>query len=158
MLPKTYGEMTEAVMLNTAGGITGGDTLDIDLRAQACALVATTQTAERLYRSSTAPAQISIDLIADSSAELHWLPQETIIFDGAEAARTIRLEMTADSRCLLAETVVLGRQAMGEQVKDCHFTDNWRLYREGVFCEAKIPTMESLCVYAVPIRFIITLQ
>ena len=68
MLPKTYGEMTEAVMLNTAGGITGGDTLDIDLRAQACALVATTQTAERLYRSSTAPAQISIDLIADSSA------------------------------------------------------------------------------------------
>jgi len=137
MLPKTYGEMTEAVILNTAGGITGGDILDIGVHAQACALVATTQTAERLYRSSTAPAQISIDLIANSSAVLHWLPQETIIFDGAEAARTIRLEMTADSRCLLAETVVLGRQAMGEQVKDCHFTDNWRLYRDGVLFHAE---------------------
>ena len=137
MLPKTYGEMTEAVILNTAGGITGGDILDIGVHAQACALVATTQTAERLYRSSTAPAQISIDLIADSSAELHWLPQETIIFDGAEAARTIRLEMASDSRCLLAETVVLGRQAMGEQVKYCHFTDKWRLYRDGVLFHAE---------------------
>ena len=137
MLPKTYGEMTEAVMLNTAGGITGGDSLDIKLRAQDCALVATTQTAERLYRSSTAPAQISIDLIADGAAELHWLPQETIIFDGAEAARTIQLEMTADSRCLLAETMILGRQAMGEQVTGCHFTDNWRLYREGVLFHAE---------------------
>ena len=137
MLPKTYGEMTEAVMLNTAGGMTGGDVLDIGVRAQSCALVATTQTAERLYRSSTNPAQISIDLIADSAAELHWLPQETIIFDGAEAARSIQLEMTADSRCLLAETVVLGRQAMGEQIKDCHFTDNWRLYREGVLFHAE---------------------
>ena len=137
MLPKTYGEITEAVMLNTAGGMTGGDVLDIGVRAQNCALVATTQTAERLYRSSTNPAQISIDLIADSAAELHWLPQETIIFDGAEAARSIQLEMTADSRCLLAETVVLGRQAMGEQVKDCHFTDNWRLYREGQLFHAE---------------------
>ena len=137
MLPKTYGEMTEAVMLNTSGGIAGGDVLDIKVRAQNCALVATTQTAERLYRSSTAPAQISIDLVANSAAKLHWLPQETIIFDGAEAARTIQLDMTADSRCLLAETVVLGRQAMGEQIKDCHFTDNWRLYRDGVLFHAE---------------------
>ena len=137
MLPKTYGEMTEAVMLNTSGGIAGGDVLDIKVRAQNCALVATTQTAERLYRSSTAPAQISVALIANSAADLQWLPQETIIFDGAEVARTIQLDMTADSRCLLAETVVLGRQAMGEQVTGCHFTDNWRLYREGVLFHAE---------------------
>ena len=137
MLPKTYGKMTEAVILNTAGGITGGDTLDISVHAQDCALVATTQTAERLYRSSTAPAQISINLVADSSAELHWLPQETIIFDRAEATRTIKLEMTEESRCLLAETIVLGRQAMGEQVKECYFKDNWRLYRQRVLFHAE---------------------
>ncbi len=137
MLPKTYGAMTEAVILNTAGGITGGDTLDIEVRAEDCPLVATTQTAERLYRSSTTPAQININLTADRSAELHWLPQETIIFDGAEVERNIQLEMTADSRCVLAETVVLGRQAMGEQVKTCHFTDNWRLFRDGVLFHAE---------------------
>lgn len=131
MLPKTYGKMTEAVMLNTAGGITGGDRLDVKIKAEDCALVATTQTAERLYRSSTSPAHISVDLQASKAAILHWLPQETIIFDGAELDRTITLDMSADSRCLLAETVILGRQAMGEQLSKCHFTDNWRLYRDG---------------------------
>ena len=131
MLPKTYGEMTEAVMLNTAGGITGGDRLTVKIQAENCALVTTTQTAERLYSSSTEPAKIEVGLCADKAATLHWLPQETIIFDGAELDRTIRLDMSADSNCLLAETIVMGREAMGEDIYDCHFTDNWRLYREG---------------------------
>lgn len=137
MLPKTYGVMTEAVILNTAGGITGGDRLDIELKAEACPLVATTQTAERLYRSSTSPAKISVDLHAGSGAVLHWLPQETIIFDGAEVDRNITLNMSADSSCLLAETIVLGRQAMSEDLRACHFTDNWRLYREGSLFHAE---------------------
>ena len=131
MLPKTYGDMTEAVLLNTAGGITGGDRLDIDLTADASSLIVTTQTAERLYRSSTEPAKVDVKLTAKSAAALHWLPQETIIFDGAELDRTICLDMSGDSSCLLAETLVLGREAMGEQVCRCHFTDNWRLYRDG---------------------------
>ena len=131
MLPKTYGPMREAVILNTAGGITGGDRLDIELKAAGCALAATTQTAERLYRSSTSPARIAVNLHAASGAVLHWMPQETIIFDGAGVDRTIRLDMDTASTCLLAETIVLGRQAMGEQVRAGHFTDNWRLYRDG---------------------------
>ena len=137
MLPKTYGAMKEAVILNTAGGITGGDRLDIGLKAEACPLVVTTQTAERLYRSSTSPAKISVDLHAGRGAALHWLPQETIVFDGAEVDRNITLNMSADSSCLLAETIVLGRQAMGEKLRTCHFTDHWRLYREGSLFHAE---------------------
>ena len=137
MLPKTYGEMTEAVMLNTAGGITGGDRLTVKIQTENCAIVTTTQTAERLYRSSTEPAKIEVGLCADKAATLHWLPQETIIFDGAELDRTIRLDMSADSNCLLAETIVMGREAMGEDIYDCHFTDNWRLYREGQLFHAE---------------------
>ena len=53
MLPKTYGPMREAVILNTAGGITGGDRLDIELKAAGCALAATTQTC-LLYTSDAA--------------------------------------------------------------------------------------------------------
>ena len=45
--------------------------------------------------------------------------------------------MSADSSCLLAETIVLGRQAMGEDLRACHFTDNWRLYREGSLFHAE---------------------
>ncbi|EHI49148.1 urease accessory protein UreH [SAR116 cluster alpha proteobacterium HIMB100] len=137
MLPKTYGQMTEAVMLNTAGGMTGGDRLDVTIRADNCALVATTQTAERLYRSSTEPAQLDIQLHAEQAATLHWIPQETIIFDSAELDRTIRLDLSADSSCLLAETLILGREAMGEQIDYCHFTDNWRLYRDGQLFHAE---------------------
>jgi urease accessory protein len=137
MLPKTYSEMTEAVMLNTAGGITGGDQLGISVVAQDCALVATSQTAERLYKSSTSPARISIQLKAQESANLHWLPQETILFDGAEIDRTIRLDMQSGCQCLIAESLVLGREAMGEVVQSCHFTDSWRLYRDGVLFHAE---------------------
>ena len=137
MLPKTYSQMTEAVMLNTAGGITGGDQLDISVVAQDCALVATSQTAERFYKSSTSPAKISIQLKAQESANLHWLPQETILFDGAEIDRTIRLDMQSGSQCLIAESLVLGREAMGEVVQSCHFTDSWRLYRDGVLFHAE---------------------
>ena len=137
MLPKTYGEMTEAVMLNTAGGITGGDRLIVKIQVENGAVVATTQTAERLYRSITEPAKIEIRLRADNAATLHWLPQETIIFDGAELDRMVCLDMSADSKCLLAETIVMGREAMGEDVCICHFTDNWRLYREGKLFHAE---------------------
>ena len=137
MLPKTYGEMTEAVMLNTAGGITGGDSLIVKIQVENSAVVATTQTAERLYCSITEPAKIEIRLRADNSAILHWLPQETIIFDGAELDRTICLDMSADSKCLLAETIVMGREAMGEDICACHFTDNWRLSREGQLFHAE---------------------
>ena len=69
MLPKTYGEMTEAIMLNTAGGITGGDRLTVRIQAENCALVTTTQTAEGLYRSSTEPAKIEVGLCADKAAD-----------------------------------------------------------------------------------------
>ena len=137
MLPKTYGEMTEAVMLNTSGGITGGDRLNVKIQVENGAVVATSQTAERLYRSITEPAKIEIRLRAYNAATLHWLPQETIIFDGAELDRTVCLDMSADSKCLLAETIVMGREAMGEDIRVCHFTDNWRLYREGQLFHAE---------------------
>ena len=137
MLPKTYGNMSEAVMLNTAGGITGGDRLDVSIMTQSSPLIVTTQTAERIYRSSTEPAKVYVELHAEQAAILHWIPQETILFEGSELDRTIRLNMSADSKCLLAETIVLGREAMGETMQNCHFTDNWRLFRDGKLFHAE---------------------
>ena len=137
MLPKTYGNITEAVLLNTAGGITGGDRLNISIQVDSSELVVTTQTAERLYRSSTDPAKIDVRLCARQAATLHWLPQETIIFNRAELDRTIHLDMSKDSKCLLSETIVMGREAMGEDISYCHFSDNWRLYREGQLFHAE---------------------
>ena len=61
LLPKTYSDMMEAVILNTSGGMTDGDSLNIDVQAEDCALAMTTQTAERVYRSGgTVPAKVKI--------------------------------------------------------------------------------------------------
>ena len=131
MLPKTYGIMKEAVLVNTAGGITGGDSLYTNITASDCNLVVTSQTAERFYRSNMQPGSISIVLKVENGAKLHWIPQETILFEGAAVDRTIKLDMAYDCDCLLAETLVFGREAMGEKIRTCHFTDQWRLYKEG---------------------------
>ena len=79
---KTYSDMMEAVILNTSGGMTDGDILNIDIEAEDCALVMTTQSAERVYRSGgTRSAKIKINLSVSNTADLHWLPQETIVFN-----------------------------------------------------------------------------
>ena len=132
MLPNTYSDMMEAVILNTSGGMTDGDILNIDVEADDCALVMTTQTAERVYRSvGTRPAKIKINLSVSDAADLHWLPQETIVFNDSKFERTLTVNLSSCSNCLVAETLVLGREAMGENICDCHLVDNWRVFRDG---------------------------
>lgn len=132
MLPKTYSDMMEAVILNTSGGMTDDDILNIDVEAEDCALVMTTQTAERVYRSGgTRPAKIKINLSVSNTADLHWLPQETIVFNNSKFERTLTVNLSSCSSCLVAETIVLGREAMGENICDCHLIDHWRVFRDG---------------------------
>lgn len=131
-LPRVHSDMPEVVFLNTAGGLTGGDRMRIGavLGAGARATL-TTQTAERVYASSGGAARFDVDLVAGPGAELHWLPQETIVFqDGALDRRTtIRLE--GDARLLMVETVVLGRAAMGETLTRLSLADTRTITRDG---------------------------
>ncbi|MEM9012371.1 MAG: urease accessory protein UreD [Pseudomonadota bacterium] len=130
----------EAVLLNTAGGLTGGDRLSVEVRAEAGAeLTVTSQAAERLYRAPPgSEAAVDIRLTADAGATLIWLPQETIVFDRAALRRRIEVELAADARLLLVEGLVLGRLAMGERVAEATLRDHWRIRRAGrlVFAEA----------------------
>jgi urease accessory protein len=121
----------EVVFLNTSGGLTGGDRLGYALQVGAGGRVtATTQTAERIYRSTSGAAKIEISLDVGAGGHLDWLPQETIIFDRAQARRRTIITLGAGASCLMAETVVLGRAAMGEQVQTLAFHD-WREVRHG---------------------------
>lgn len=109
------GAVDEAVFLNTSGGLTGGDRLHFgfDLAA-GLRFTATTQTAERAYASTGAAARVEVDLRVGAGARLDWLPQETILFETAHLLRHTRVQLDPGATCLLAETVVLGRLAMGE--------------------------------------------
>jgi urease accessory protein len=128
----------EAVLVNTAGGIAGGDRFSVAVTLEESArLVVTTAAAEKIYRTDGPHAAFAVTATLAADAELTWLPQETILFDRARLARTIDIAMAPTARLVLAETVLFGRSAMGETVRAGHFSDRWRVRRDGklVFAE-----------------------
>lgn len=138
ILPRSHGGVPEVVLVNTAGGVTGGDAFAWTLSAgPGAALVATTQAAERVYRSTGGAAEIRSRLTLGAGASLDWLPQETILFDGGRLARSIEIDMASDARLLAVETVILGRTAMGETVRSGAISDQWRVRRAGRLVHAE---------------------
>lgn len=132
MLPRCHGSVPEAVFLNTAGGLTGGDRLDyrIDL-APGARLTATTQTAERAYATNGGVAEVDVTLTVGEGAHLDWLPQETILFDRSALHRTTRIDLAPGATCLFAEMLTLGRAAMGERVETLDLLDRRIVTRDG---------------------------
>ncbi len=136
--PKACAGAPEAVLVNTAGGIAGGDRFAVDLGLDAGAqLTVTTAAAEKIYRSLGPDACVDVSATVKDGATLTWLPQETILFDRARLARTITIALAPSAKLLLAETIVFGRSAMGETVHEGSVIDRWRVRRDGrlVFAE-----------------------
>lgn len=127
-LPHTHAPHLEAVLMNTAGGLTDGDRLDWQAEAGAGThLVMTTPACERIYRSRGGDAEIAVTLDVGAGARLDWLPQETILFDGARLARRLDVTLAPDARLLAVEAVLLGRTAMGEDASSARLSDSWRV-------------------------------
>ncbi|MDU8912029.1 urease accessory protein UreD [Aestuariicoccus sp. MJ-SS9] len=133
LFPRPRDTALDAVFLNTSGGITGGDRFALTAGAEAGAhLRLTSQAAERIYRAMPGvPGQVRTVLSAESGARIDWLPQETILFEGAALDRTLRIELAAEARLLACETLVFGRAAMRETVRDLRLTDRIDVLREG---------------------------
>jgi urease accessory protein len=128
----------DAVIVNTAGGMTGGDRFNVDIDVGAGAgLTVTTAAAEKIYRSLAPDTEIAVRLAVGSGGTLAWLPQETIVFDRVRLRRAIDVDLAPDAHLLLAEAVILGRSAMGETVIAGKLSDRWRVRRGGalVFAE-----------------------
>jgi urease accessory protein len=122
----------EAVVVNVGGGIAGGDRFSVSLVAGPGArLAATTQACEKVYRSDGRTAVVDTRLEVVAGAALHWLPQETILFDRARLSRRLTVELSGDAEFLLVEGVLLGRQAMGESLTGIVLKDSWRVRRDG---------------------------
>ena len=123
----------DVVFLNTSGGMTGGDRLSYALTlGEGCRVTATTQTAERAYRSTDGVAQVEVRHEVGAGAHLDWLPQETILFDHSALNRRTEITLDRGASCLLLEAVVLGRAAMGETVRTVELTDRRTVSREGI--------------------------
>lgn len=122
----------EAVLINTGGGMTGGDHLTVEITCEPDAdAIVTTQAAEKIYRSQGPMTNIRTQLRLGDRARLHWLPQEAILFSDAALDRALHVEMAADATLLACEAVYFGRAAMGEVLKRARWRDTWRVRRGG---------------------------
>jgi urease accessory protein len=128
----------EAVVVNTGGGLTGGDRFRTSIVAgPGCRVVATTQACEKIYRSAGPEAVVETSLVLRGSARLDWLPQETILFDRSALSRRLDVAMDESATLLVVEALLLGRKASGERLTRVSFRDSWRIRRGGrlVFAE-----------------------
>lgn len=133
LFPRTPGPALTAVVLNTAGGITGGDRFRLRAdAAEGADLVLTTQAAERAYRAAgTEPGRVETRLSAEPGARLHWLPQETILYDGFRLDRRLRVDLAPGAAALIVEPLIFGRAAMGETLRAGSLRDRIDILRGG---------------------------
>ncbi|MEF2071259.1 urease accessory protein UreD [Consotaella aegiceratis] len=130
--PRLPQAAAEAVLINTSGGLTGGDRLNQAFEAaEGTSLAITTQACERVYRAAADRAEVATTASVASNASLAWLPQETILFDGGRLARKLEVHCAGSSRLLLVESIILGRETMGEVVRSGLIADRWRITRDG---------------------------
>jgi urease accessory protein len=131
-------EPPEAVLLNLAGGLTGGDRLEfgVSLDEHSSAVV-TTQACERIYRSTGSEAAIVGRIRLASDTVLEWLPQATIFFNGARLTRETHVELAGDASLLAVECLIFGRTARGESVVSGAISDSWLVHRDGHLIHAE---------------------
>lgn len=142
--PNGDGHGLDAVIVNTAGGMTGGDRFDIDIKVGTGAkLTVTTAAAEKIYRSLGPDTQVDVKLDVGPGGSLAWLPQETILFDHVRLRRSIEIELARDANLLLAEAVVFGRSAMGETVISGRLFDRRRVRVDGTLVFAETTRLDG---------------
>ena len=126
------GDILEACLITTSGGLVGGDRLTVEVDVQPGArLRAYPQAAEKVYRSLGADSRVTVTLNAAAETWLEWLPQETILFDGARLRRRTELRLAPGARVLAGEFLVFGRRASGERLSSGLIHDAWRVRRGG---------------------------
>ena len=137
-LPHTHNDSLQAVLMNTAGGLTDGDHIRWSARAdEGARLTLTTPTCERIYRSLGQDARIDTMLTAEPGAHVDWLPQETILFEGSRLDRRLEIDLAETATLTAVEAVLIGRQAMGEAAPSARLRDNWRIRRHGRLIHAE---------------------
>ena len=127
-----HAEYPEAVLINTAGGLTGGDHMSYQVTLEAGAgLTVSGQAAEKIYRSTGSTAVIEAEIHVARGAVLEWLPQETILFEKSRLRRMNSVYLEPGSRLIALEATLFGRTAHGETLRSASVRDGWKIWRDG---------------------------
>jgi urease accessory protein len=137
-LPETFDSSLEAILINSSGGLTGGDRLEWGLRAgPGTDVTVTTQANEKIYKASADTALLTSHVEVGAGGRVSWLPQESILFDRASLTRELTVDLAVDAEFLAVEAIILGRTARGECVENGLFRDRWRIRRGGRLIHAE---------------------
>lgn len=139
--PAPSGSGAEATIVNTGGGVAGGDRIALSIAVGAgAAVTVSTPSAERIYRSGHGgeTADIRVRLAVEPGARLLWAPQATLMFNGARLVRGFDVEVADDAQLVMAEITMFGRRGSGEVMTSGSLREQWRVRRSGrlVFADA----------------------
>ena len=125
--PNSYNNNNELVLINTAGGITCNDKIEINALVEKSKLSISTQAAEKVYKGIGDPAKVDVNITLNNS-NLYWLPKELILFNNSKIDRKININLSNNSNLIFCETSIFGRKAMSEQINNLSFFDQWKIY------------------------------
>jgi len=151
--PRTHGAPPEAVIVNIAGGLAGGDRVAADIRVgKGAALALSSAAAERVYRSAGDSTRLTSRLRLEPGASLLWVPQETILHDRSVIERRFEIDLAVRSRLVFVEMLYFGRRASGEGFERGMLRESWRVRHGGRLVLAEETRMEgeALSLYAHP--------
>jgi len=129
IFPKYFKRIKEGIVINTAGGVTGGDRFTFRIKSSHdCSLILSTQAAEKAYEASDNKAVLENSFKVENGSKIYWLPQELILFSKSAVSRNTKIEVDNSSEFLAFDHVILGRKAMGEVLSVSNFIDRWKIY------------------------------
>lgn len=120
-------------LLHPPGGMVLGDLLQINIAAATGATgLVTTPSAGKLYRTQgfAEVQRQEVHLIGASGSCLEWLPQETIVFNGANGRLHTRVDLQGDGQACVWDMVCLGRPASGEVFREGRCEQILEIYRD----------------------------
>ena len=147
LIPKAKSTYAEAVLINTGGGIVGGDYLSVEVNAfNETKTWVTTQASEKVYRSDGELSHLKSRINIGDNSTLFWCPKETILFNNSKFKRNLEFNIKTSSKLFIVENVVFGRLASGELDADCFF-DQWRIKRDEklIFAENFLFENKKVC-------------
>ena len=122
----------QCVIVHPPAGIAGGDRLWLDVAVGRDAFAQlTTPGATKWYRSAGPSASQSLRVRIEEGATLEWLPQGTIVYDGAIARSETHIVLAHTSTFIAAEIVSLGRRASGERFRCGQWRQRFDIVRDG---------------------------
>ena len=119
-----------AIIVHPPAGIAGGDhlTFSIAVDAHAHALV-TTPGAGKWYKTNLKKAFQHIDISVKDQAIFEWLPQETMLFNGALAHSETNIDLAESASFIGWDMLVIGRQAQQETFSQGLYHNQFKLFQ-----------------------------